>query len=160
MKRIIFILVALLAILIACESDEDAYNVQGFQEVKKYVDEAIPLTDGMIDQTKGELFDELNATILAVEEVNEKLYQFDEKDPYNDAEMAQWEIELGFEKGEWEIKGKELHENLVALKSSQEQFITAYEQLLSDKELTKENLSAELAKLESARAGLGKQLRK
>src|SRR5699024_1785643 len=142
MKRISFILVAVLAILIGCESDEDAYNVQGFQEVKKYVDEANPLTDELIDQTKAEAFNELDATLVSVEELNEKLYQFGEDDPYNEAEMAQWEIELGLEKGEWEIKGKELHKNLAALKNNQEQYIAAYQQLQSDNELTKENLSA------------------
>lgn len=159
MKRISYILVAVLAMLTACESDEDAYNIQGFQAVKNYVDESIPLTDKMIDQTKAASFDELNATIILVEETNEALYQFDENDPYNETEMAQWEIELGLEKGEWEIKGKELHKNVTALKNNQEKFITKYKQLQSDDELTKENLSTAVEELESSRAILGEQMR-
>src|SRR5699024_1783944 len=129
MKRISFILLAVLALLIACETDEDAYNVQGFQAVKKYVDEAIPLTDDMIEQTKAASFDELADTIIAVEEVNENLYQFNEDDSYNETEMAEWEIELGLEKGEWEIKGKELHKNLASLKNEQENIMTRFEEL-------------------------------
>src|SRR5699024_4347550 len=155
-----FILVAVLALLIACESDEDAYNVQGFQAVKKYVDEAIPLTDDMIEQTQAASFEELADTIIDLDEVNESLYQFDEADPYNEAEMAQWKIELGLEKGEWEIKGKELHNNLTALKNDQENLMAKFEELQTNNQLTKENLSTNLENLEKSRANLGEQMRK
>src|SRR5699024_5819765 len=160
MKRISFILLAVLALLIACETDEDAYNVQGFQAVKKYVDEAIPLTDDMIEQTKAASFDELADTIIAVEEVNENLYQFNEDDSYNETEMAEWEIELGLEKGEWELKGKELRKSLASLKKEQENFMTRFEELQTNNELTEENLLTALEDLEASRASLGEQMRK
>lgn len=160
MKRITFILMAILALVLGCESDEDAYNVAGFQEVKEYVDATIPLTDEMIDQTKMNDFSKMDEIIAAMEEVDEELFLFGEDDPYNLDEMKEWDIDLGLQQGEWEISGKELHENLIGLKEKQDEYIATYHTLQSANDVKKENLVSELDALLEARAALGDQMRK
>lgn len=160
MKRITILFVVLLALMVACDSDEDMYNVEGFQEVKKYVDQIIPLTDALIEETNKEAFSETDQTIEQIEEVNETQYKFGENDAFPQAEMEAWQIELGLAEGEWAIDGKELHTNLEDMKHALDTFIAAYQEMDDKNEPSKQALQDELDKVEAARQHLGEQMRK
>ncbi|MEJ8777453.1 hypothetical protein [Pseudogracilibacillus sp. ICA-222130] len=121
MKKGILILTVLCMMLIGCQSDHDAYDVDGFSAVKEYVDTIIPLIDKALDSME-------ETDVQEITKTNEQLFIFGEGTKYDKAEMANWTIELGLEEGEWVIEGEELFEQLMAVYQTTNAFINEFEE--------------------------------
>ena len=151
MKRIFCFSLIGIILLVGCASNEDAYDVEGFTAVKKYVDTIIPQVDELI--AKKENNGKINATVQSIKETNNSLYIFGDGTSYDESEMSEWEIGLGLEEGEWEVSGQQLYHAMENMKETTDELVHRYE---ADHELNEK----ELQEVIHARETLGKLLRK
>lgn len=143
-KGIIFVIVFYM-MLIGCQSDHDAYDVDGFSAVKEYVDAIIPLIDKTLETME-------KANVQEITKTNGQLFIFGEGTKYDKAEMSNWTIELGLEEGAWVIEGEALFDQLMEVHESTNAFIKEFE---DHKKVSEETVKA----LEKERTSLGEMFR-